>query len=111
MLMFACSVVIKKNTPGLREKLRSLGVRENTLDLDIENPEMWLVSNRGVYVARRPEVELGFLECTNQKDPGDVDILCEEGEDGLFLELAGLRKDMPGYTETTVADIIKRYRG
>lgn len=109
--MFVCSVVIKKNTPELREKLKSLGVRENTLDQDLSNPGMWLVSNRGVYVTRRPEVELGFLECTNQKDPGDVDILCEANEESLFLELAGLRSDMTGYTVTTVTEILKRHRG
>lgn len=89
-------------------------MRENTLDTDIENPEMWLVCNYGLYITRREDIELSFLKSTSLNETSDKDILCEVDEDELFLELAGLTDDNLQLGETgeeVVQRVIKKYRG
>lgn len=77
--MFKQPCFIRNNTPELRDLLKDLGQRENTLD-DFSNE--WLAANYGMFIS----VSEGFQNL----HPKDID--CEQNED-LFLALAAFRDD------------------
>lgn len=81
--MFTQSCFVRKNTHELREKLRRLGQRANTLD-DFKHE--WLAANYGMFIS----VSKGF----ENLNPSDVD--CGTNEE-LFLAIAALRDDTDKY--------------
>lgn len=79
MIRFTHPCFIRKNTPELRERLKSLGYRENTLD---DFSYGWLAANYGMLIS----VSEGF----ERLNPNDID--CGDNEE-LFLAIAALRND------------------
>lgn len=77
--MFTQHCFIRKNTPELRNKLKELGWRENTLD---DFSSEWLAANYGMFISVMPGFE--------KYNPNDID--CGDNEE-LFLALVALRDD------------------
>lgn len=77
--MFTQPCFIRQNTKELRDKLKALGLRENTLD---DFSDKWLASNYGLFIS--------VSEWYGNHNPKDID--CGTNE-RLFLAVAALRDD------------------